>query len=146
MYYTYLHLNENNKPIYVGKGKGNRAYEKRNYPELYTVKIVHDNISEIQTLEFEEFLIQEIGIDNLYNTFKKGVISGYSICIDYDNTKQELKRILSLSTKEIRKHVELVVDDAINGNKKAMSFLIQRCPLDILLRINKLAKKYSDKF
>ena len=146
MYYTYLHLNKNNKPIYVGKGKGNRAYEKRNYPEPYTVKIVHDNISESQALEFEEFLIQEIGIDKLYNKRTKGNISGYSICIDYDNTKQELKRILFLSTEEIRKYVELVMNDALSGNNKAMGFLIQRCPLDILLRINNLIKKYSDKF
>jgi len=72
MYYTYLHYNSNNKPIYVGKGKGKRAYQKRNYGEPYTVKIVHENISEAQALEFEEFLIEEIGIENLYNKRTKG--------------------------------------------------------------------------
>lgn len=146
MYYTYLHLNENNKPIYVGKGKGNRAYEKRNYSEPYTVKIVHDNISEAQALEFEEFLIQEIGIDNLYNVKARGCLSGVVLKIDYDNLKEEYKRISALSVKETRKYVSLMIDDAIKGNDKALSFIIKRLPLDILLKINNLVKKYSDKF
>ena len=72
MFYTYIHYSQNNKPIYVGKGKGKRAYHPRDYGEPYTVKIVHDNIPEAQALEFEEFLIQEIGIDNLYNKLRKG--------------------------------------------------------------------------
>lgn len=144
MYYTYIHYNKDNKPIYVGKGKGKRAYQKRNYGEPYTVKIVHDNISEEQALEFEEFLIDIIGIDNLYNRLRKGAISAYSYHIDYDNSKEELKRILSLSTVEIRKYVDLVINDVITGNDKAMSFFIQRCPRDILNKINELIKKNSD--
>ena len=144
MYYTYLHLNEYNKPIYVGKGKGKRAYQKRNYGEPYTVKIVHDNISEAQALEFEEFLIEEIGIENLYNKRTKGNPSAVLLSIDYDNTKQELKRILSLSATEIRKYVNLVINDAATGNEKALRFFIQRCPRDILSKINELIKKNSD--
>jgi hypothetical protein len=141
MYYTYLHYNSNNKPIYVGKGKGNRAYDKRNYGEPYTVKIVHDNIPEAQALEFEEFLIDTIGIENLYNTMKKGAISAYSYSIDYDNTKQEFKRIQSLSAKEIRKYVILLVDDVIAGNDKAIRFFLKRCPKDVLFKIKELVQK-----
>ena len=144
MYYTYLHLNEYNKPIYVGKGKGKRAYQKRNYGEPYTVKIVHDNISEAQALEFEEFLIEEIGIENLYNKRTKGNPSAVLLSIDYDNTKQELKRILSLSATEIRKYVNLVIDDAVSGNDKALRFFIERCPRDILNKINNLVKKNTE--
>lgn len=146
MFYTYLHLNENNRPIYVGKGKGSRAYEKRNYKEPYTVRIVHDNISEKQALEFEEFLIQEIGIDNLYNVKARGCLSGVVLKIDYDNLKEEYKRISALSVKEIRKYVSLMIDDAIKGNDKALSFIIKRSPLDILFKINNIGKEYSDKF
>jgi hypothetical protein len=144
LYYTYLHLNQYEKPIYVGKGKGKRAYEKRNYGEPYTVKIVHDNISEAQALEFEEFLIDQIGIENLYNTMKRGAISAYSYKIDYNNSKQELKRILSLSATEISKYVNLVINDAITGNDKALKFFIQRCPRDILFKIKELVKKNTD--
>jgi hypothetical protein len=144
LYYTYLHLNQYEKPIYVGKGKGKRAYEKRNYGEPYTVKIVHDNISEAQALEFEEFLIQEIGIDNLYNKLRKGGISPHSYHIDYDNAKQEFKRIKSLSVREIRKYIILLVDDVIAGNDKAIRFFLQRCPKDVLFKIKELMKKNSD--
>ncbi len=141
MYYTYLHYNSNNKPIYVGKGKGNRAYEKRNYGEPYTVKIVHNNISEAQALEFEEFLIEEIGIDNLYNKLRKGAISAYSYHIDYDNPKQELKRIQSLSAKEIRQYVIILIEDVIHGNDKAIRFFLNRCPKDVLFKIKELVYK-----
>jgi hypothetical protein len=146
MYYTYLHLNENNKPIYVGKGKGNRAYEKRNYLEPYTVKIVHDNISEAQALEFEEFLIQEISIDKLYNKRTKGNISGYSICIDYNNIKKELRRLSTLPVSLKRKHAQLLINDVIAGNDKAIRMFVKCSPKKLLLQINQLIQSYSDKF
>ena len=144
MYYTYIHYSQNNKPIYVGKGKGKRAYHPRDYGEPYTVKIVHDNISEAQALEFEEFLIDIIGIDNLYNRLRKGGISGHSYKIDYDNAKQELKRIQSLSAEEIRKYVMLLIDDVIDGNDKAIRFFLKRCPKDVLFKIKELIKTNSD--
>ena len=144
MYYTYIHYSQNNKPIYVGKGKGKRAYQPRDYGEPYTVKIVHNNISEAQALEFEEFLIDIIGIDNLYNRLRKGGISGHSYKIDYDNAKEEYKRIISLSASEIRKYINVLIDDAITGNNKAMRFFLQRCPKDILLKIKELIKTNSD--
>jgi hypothetical protein len=140
-YYTYLHYGADNKPIYVGKGKGRRAYDKRDYGEPYTVKIVHDNIPEAQALELEEFLIDMIGIDNLYNKLRKGGISAFSYHIDYDNAKQEFKRIQSLSAKEIRKYVILLVDDVIAGNDKAIRFFLKRCPKDVLFKIKELVHK-----
>ena len=140
-YYTYLHYGADNKPIYVGKGSNDRAYKKRDYGEPYTVKIVHDNISEAQALEFEEFLIDIIGIDNLYNKLRKGGISPHSYHIDYDNAKQEFKRIKSLSVKEIRKYIILLVDDVIAGNDKAIRFFLKRCPRDVLFKIKELVQK-----
>lgn len=146
MYYTYLHYNSNNKPIYVGKGKGNRAYEKRNYGEPYTVKIVHENIPEAQALEFEEFLIQEISIDKLYNKRIKGNMSGYSICIDYDNIKKELRRLSTLPVSLKRKHAQLLINDVIAGNNKAIRMFVRCSPKKLLLQINQLIQSYSDKF
>jgi hypothetical protein len=146
LYYTYIHYNADNKPIYVGKGKGLRAYQKRQYDEPYTVKIIDKNIPEEQALEFEQFLIEEIGINNLYNKFKKGCVSGKSIAIDYDNYTKEMKRISQLSVKEMKKHLELLVDDAIAGNEKAMLFFVKKCPKDILLKIKDLVYLNSVKF
>lgn len=137
-YYTYIHYNASNQPIYVGKGKGSRAYDKRNYNEPYTVKIIHKDIAEEQALEFEAFLIQEISIHKLYNKFKKGCISGKLIKIDYDNYRTEVNRISSQPVKEMLKYVNLLVDDVIAGNDKAIKFFVKRCPKDILLKIKEL--------
>ena len=145
MYYTYLHYNSNNKPIYVGKGKGNRAYEKRNYGEPYTVKIVHDNIPEAQALEFEEFLIQEIGINNLYNKLKKGGKSGKQFIVNYCNLPRQIKIMSKRSPKDIRKFLEIVIDDACKGNDIAMSYIIKKLPRDILFKIKELLKENSVK-
>lgn len=137
-YYTYIHYNADNKPIYVGKGKGFRAYQKRQYDEPYTVKIIHKDIPEEQALEFEEFLIKEIGIGSLYNKFKKGCLSGKTIGINYNSYIKEMKRISQQPVKVMKKHLELLVDDAIAGNEKAMLFFIKKCPRGVLLKIKNL--------
>jgi len=144
-YYTYLHYGADNKPIYVGKGTNDRAYHKRNYGESYTVRIVHNNISEVQALELEEFLIQEIGIDNLYNKFKKGVISGRELIVNYSNLARQIKIMSKRSPRDIRKFLEIVIDDACKGNDIAMSYIIKKLPKDILNIINELLKQNSVK-
>ena len=144
-YYTYLHYGADNKPIYVGKGTNDRAYHKRNYGEPYTVRIVHNNISEVQALELEEFLIQEIGIDNLYNKFKKGVISGRELIVNYSNLARQIKIMSKRSPKDIRKFLEIVIDDACKGNDIAMSYIIKKLPKHILNIINELLKQNSVK-
>jgi hypothetical protein len=144
-YYTYLHYGKDNKPIYVGKGTNDRAYAKRDYGEPYTVKIVHDNISEGQALEFEEFLIQEIGIDNLYNKLKKGGKSGKEIIVNYHNLQRQIMIMSKRSPKDIRKFLEIVIDDACKGNEIAMSYIIKKLPKDILFKIKELIKENSVK-
>lgn len=145
VFYTYLHLNKDNKPIYVGKGKGDRAYQKRPYGEEYTVKIVHDKLSEFQALEFEEFLIQEIGIDNLYNKLPKGYPTAVVISINYNNIKAELRRLHTLPVVLRRKHAQLLIDDVIAGNDKAIKMFIKCSPKSLLLKINELIQSYSGK-
>lgn len=145
MYYTYIHYGADNKPIYVGKGSNNRAYAKRDYGEPYTVKIVHDNISEAQALEFEEFLIQEIGINNLYNKLKKGGKSGKQFIVNYCNLPRQIKIMSKRSPKDIRKFLEIVIDDACKGNDIAMSYIIKKLPRDILFKIKELLKENSVK-
>jgi hypothetical protein len=140
-YYTYLHIDKENKPIYVGKGTKRRAYQQRDYGEEYTVKIVHDKIPELQALEFEQFLIKEIGIDNLYNKYKKGNVSSNFIAIDYSSYKKEVKRISQLPASEIHRYCNLLIDDVIAGDNKALLFFIKKCPLDILLKIKELLYK-----
>jgi len=145
VFYTYLHLNKDNKPIYVGKGKGDRAYQKRPYGEEYTVKIVHNKLSEVQALEFEEFLIQEIGIDNLYNIRVKGNLSPVLTCINYSNIRTELNRLQTLPMPSRFKHAQLLIDDVIAGNDKAIKMFIKCCPKSLLLKINDIIQNYSGK-
>ena len=144
-YYTYLHYGKDNKPIYVGKGTSDRAYAKRDYGEPYTVKIVHDNISESQALEFEEFLIQEIGIDNLYNKLKKGGKSGKEIIVNYHNLQRQIMIMSKRSPKDIRKFLEIVIDDACKGNDIAMSYVIKKLPKHTLNKIKELIETNSVK-
>jgi hypothetical protein len=144
-YYTYLHYGKDSRPIYVGKGTGDRAYIKRDYGETYTVKIVHNNISEEQALEFEEFLIQEIGINNLYNKLKKGGKSGREIIVNYYNLPRQIKIMSKRPTKDIRKFLEIVIDDACKGNDIAMSYIIKKLPKHTLNKIKELIEKNSVK-
>ncbi len=134
-YYTYIHL-KNNQPIYVGKGKNDRAYTKRDY-DNHTVKIIDKNISEAQALELEEFLIQEIGISKLKNKAIKGYPTS-RIVIDYKNYKRYRKTLWNMSTKQIYKVAKQIVDDACDGNLKAIKICLP------FIKINNLSSGVLD--
>jgi hypothetical protein len=131
-YYTYIHIKDN-QPIYVGKGKNNRAYTKRDY-DNYNVKIIDKNLSEETALELEEFLIQEIGINNLYNIRHKGNVGPNAINIDYRwKPFQEHKlRIAKQGAKEICRFAEQIIDDACNGNIKAIKIALKVIPKETI--------------
>ena len=137
-FYTYVHFNKNNKPIYVGKGRKDRAYSKRQYGEEYTVKIIDKNLTEDTALELEEFLIEQIGLDNLYNVFKRGH-NQVAIKIDYRH-KYLRKQINSLRTKiDILRFTKQWFADAVSGNDLALQRLIQWLPKPLLRKIKELA-------
>lgn len=120
-----MHINESNKPIYVGKGTNRRAWEKRSYSEPYTIKIVDNQLTEEEALELEEFLISEIGIDNLYNVKAKGAPSRKDIVIDYRNIRQEVSKISKRTPREINKFAMKLIDDAIDGNMDAIKYILR---------------------
>jgi hypothetical protein len=122
VFYTYIHFNKHNKPIYVGKGKGKRAYTKRNYKEEYTVKIIEDNVTEEQALDLEELLIAQIGIDNLYNKRPKGNLS-HALRADYNNLQ---KQVASLSITDKKRLAKIVIEDAKCGNIDAIKEVFNR--------------------
>jgi hypothetical protein len=134
-YYTYIHLKDN-QPIYVGKGKNNRAYSKRDYKD-HTVKIIDKNISEAQSLELEEFLIQEIGIGKLKNKLTKGNLSS-KIAVDYKNYKRYKKSLWNMTTKQIYKVAKQIVDDACDGNLDAIEICLP------FIKINDLTRGLSN--
>lgn len=65
IYYTYLWLRENGTPYYVGKGKGNRAFVKRDHsqnpPHDKENILVQEFPDEASALEAEKFLISYYG-------------------------------------------------------------------------------------
>jgi aspartate oxidase len=134
-YYTYIHLKDN-QPIYVGKGKNNRAYTKRDY-DNYTVKIIDKNISEAQALELEEFLIQEIGIVKLKNKLTKGNLSR-KIAVDYKNFKRYKKSLWNMTAKQISQVANQIVDDACDGNLDAIKICLP------CIKINDLPRGLSN--
>lgn len=134
-YYTYIHIKDN-QPIYVGKGKNNRAYTKRDY-DNHTVKIIDKNISEAQALELEEFLIQEIGISKLKNKLIKGYESS-KILVDYKHYKKYRKTLWNMSTKQIYKVAKQIVDDACDGNLDAIEICLP------FIKINNLSSGVLD--
>jgi len=86
-YYVYQLIDpRNNKPFYIGEGKGNRAWSHLEFKSgcnnphkdriiqkihdlglEVIVEIVHNNLSKVESTRLEEILIEEIGIDNLSN-------------------------------------------------------------------------------
>lgn len=89
IYFVYVHRKKSNdKVFYVGKGKGNRYKSvsgRNNYWRNTANKhgwyydIVYNNLLEEEALELEEFMIQEIGLDNLCNrNYYNGGQSGYT--------------------------------------------------------------------
>jgi hypothetical protein len=69
-YYVYSHILDNeDKPFYIGKGKGNRAHDIKCRSEFwqrkarggYRVEIIKENLSESEALELEKELIALYG-------------------------------------------------------------------------------------
>ena len=68
MFYVYAYLREDQTPYYIGKGKGNRAWEKNhgvNLPEESRIVLIETNLSQQDAFELEIKLIQQYGRKDL---------------------------------------------------------------------------------
>jgi hypothetical protein len=90
IYYVYQLIDpRNNKPFYIGEGKDQRAWSHQKFTSgcnnphkdriirkiqksglEVIVKIIYNELTKQQSIQFEEQLIEEIGIDNLTNICK----------------------------------------------------------------------------
>ena len=63
-FYTYCYLNENNKPYYIGKGTGRRAYKVHDnvsVPPKNRIIILKRNLSEKDAYRHETYMISVFG-------------------------------------------------------------------------------------
>lgn len=88
MYYTYAFLREDRTPYYIGKGKGNRAYKRKNKDikppkDKSRILILKQNLSEEEAFKHEIYMIdifgrKDLGTGILHNRTNGGDgISGY---------------------------------------------------------------------
>tara|TARA_S200002703_G_scaffold50210_1_gene43594 strand:- start:251 stop:757 length:507 start_codon:yes stop_codon:yes gene_type:complete len=64
MYYTYAYLREDKRPYYIGKGKGDRAFRKREYAKCPTkdrILILKDDLTEEEAFKHEIYMIALYG-------------------------------------------------------------------------------------
>lgn len=87
-YYVYEHIrNDNNTVFYVGKGRGQRAYNSRRNSHHdrivdkygFTVNIVKDNLSENEAFELEQELIKDYVFNKGYGIDIEGLRKSDSI-------------------------------------------------------------------
>jgi hypothetical protein len=70
MYYTYAYLREGGTPYYIGKGKGNRSYRRRNKgikppKDKSRILILKQNLTEEESFRHEVYMIAVFGRKDL---------------------------------------------------------------------------------
>ncbi len=108
MFYVYAHYVDN-KPVYIGKGKGKRHLDKRDYDD-HTSEILYNNIDEYTALELEKWLINLIGIDNLRNKVTWNAISADR----------------NIYAKATHSNIKQIYQRAEEGDMKAILFLLKK--------------------
>ena len=99
IYYTYAFLREDRTPYYIGKGKGNRAYRRRDKGEIKPPKdksrilILKQNLTEEEAFRHEVYMIivfgrKDLGTGILYNRTDGG--DGASGTVVSEETKRKI--------------------------------------------------------
>jgi hypothetical protein len=109
-YYVYAHYVDN-KPVYIGKGKGKRHNKSRDYNDHVSV-VLYDDLDETTALDIERWLINLIGIDKLRNKQNWNHVSG-SIDIYKKATNSSALK---------------VYERAASGDMEAILFIIRKIP------------------
>ena len=108
-YYTYAYLREDKSPYYIGKGKGNRAYRRRDKgikppKDKSRILILKQNLTEEESFRHEVYMIavfgrKDLGTGILHNRTNGGEGSSGAIRSDEWKRKQR-ERTLSEEHKE----------------------------------------------
>jgi len=114
-YYTYAYLREDKTPYYIGKGKGNRAYRRRNKgikppKDKSKILILKQNLTEEESFRHEVYMIavfgrKDLGTGILHNKTNGG--DGVSGAVVSDETRRKMSEALKGKprSKEIRRKI-----------------------------------------
>ena len=115
IYYTYAFLREDRTPYYIGKGKGNRAYRRRDKgikppKDKSKILILKQNLTEEESFRHEVYMIavfgrKDLGTGILHNRTNGG--DGVSGAVVSDETRRKMSEALKGKTrsKEIRRKI-----------------------------------------
>ena len=114
-YYTYAYLREDKTPYYIGKGKGNRAYRRRDKgikppKDKSKILILKQNLTEEESFRHEVYMIavfgrKDLGTGILHNRTNGG--DGVSGAVVSDETRRKMSEALKGKprSKEIRRKI-----------------------------------------
>lgn len=119
-YYTYAFLREDGTPYYIGKGKGNRVYDKnRNVfiPPKERIIFLKKNLTEEQAFNHEKYMIFIFGRKN----------NGSGILLNKTDGGDGVSGAV-WSNHQRKKHLKK--EDKENGGTKVKKYLTQKSVLE----------------
>jgi len=123
MYYTYAYLREDRTPYYIGKGKDNRAYEKRRKGikppnDKLRIILLKQNLTEEEAFRHEIYMISVFGRKDLGTGILHNMTDGGDGCsgairsLEFKENLRNLNKNKVLSEEHKRK-----IGDAQKGDK-----------------------------
>ena len=93
-YYTYAFLREDGTPYYIGKGKGNRLYDKKgrpcNLPPKERIIKLKQNLTEEEAFKHEIYMISVFGRKDLRTGILHNKSDGGEGSKGYNHTDEEI--------------------------------------------------------